>query len=287
MTVLPPITNILDLEQLEEGVFEGPPVADGRSRVFGGQVIAQALAAASFTVEGWPCHSLHSYFLRPGKPGRPIYYEVTELRDARRLCSRQVLAIQRDEPIVQLTASFQADDGEIASFQPGAPEVPRPDALPDEEAQRAWLRTQLPEDRRAYADLVWPFELRAVEQVSWFASMRQPMTRHVWFRCRDSLPEYANLHRAALSYASDLFPLQSCVMATPVSAFDPDLQLASLDHSLWFHRDFRADEWMLYVGDCASVANGRGLGQGRIFDADGTLIASVAQEGLVHRPERG
>ncbi|MDD9965400.1 MAG: thioesterase family protein [Myxococcales bacterium] len=288
MTVLPPLTDILDLETVEEGVFLGPPVDDGRPRVFGGQVLAQALAAASFTVEdGWPCHSLHSYFLRPGKPGRPVYYEVTDLRNAKRFCSRQVLAIQRDEPILQFTASFQSDDGQSESVQLTAPDAPHPNELPDEETTRDRMRARMPEHARDRFNTTWPIEIRPTDDSQWFEGKAQPAERRVWFRCRDQLPDYPNLHRCALTYSSDMFALQSCVMATSMSPFDPDLQMASLDHSVWFHRELRADAWLLFAGKCVSVANGRGLASGHVFSEGGELVATIAQEGLMHLASSG
>lgn len=282
MPVVPPLTDILDLDEVDTGVFEAPPIDDGRARVFGGQLIAQALAAASFTVDGWPCHSLHSYFLLPGKPGRPTYFEVTDLRDGKRFATRQVVGVQRDEPIFQLTASFQADAGSIEPYQVSAPDVPAPESLPDEEAQRIAMKKVVPPAFHDMLEIVWPIEILHVGDPNWMVPEPSPPERRAWFRTRDPLPEYENLHRAALAYASDFLALSSCLQPIPRTPFDPDLRIASLDHSVWFHRRVRADEWLLWSGTSAHVGDGRGLGHAHIFTQAGELVATVAQEGLLH-----
>lgn len=280
----PAITDVLNLEEVDQGVFEAPPAPDDRPRVFGGQILAQALAAASFTVDGSPCHSLHAYFLRPGKPGRPIHYEVNQLRDGKRFAVRQVIAVQRDEPICQLSASFQHDEGDTLAHQVEAPDVPDPDALPDEHTQKAALADKLPEAMRARVMAPGPIEMRPVDVARpWFQREPQAPDVRTWLRARQSLPDHANLHRCVLTYATDLLALHSCIMPVPAAPFDPDLQFASLDHSLWFHRPLRADDWLLYSGTSDSVSEGRGSARAQIFNREGHLVASMAQEGVLTR----
>lgn len=280
----PPLTDILDLEELEAGVFEAPPAPDDRPRVFGGQILSQALAAASFTVDGSPCHSLHAYFLRPGKPGRPIVYEVDSLRDGKRFSVRHVVAVQRDEPICQLTASFQHDDGDSLGYQGQAPAVPKPEALPDGQVQKAAIADKLPPEMRQRFMALMPIEMRPVDtERLWFAPEPQSPDVRVWLRTRQRLTDHANLHRAALTYATDLLALHSCVMPVPIAPFEPNLQFASLDHGLWFHRAFRADDWLLYSGTADSVSEGRGSARAHIYDLQGQLVATMVQEGVLTR----
>lgn len=285
---LPPIMEILDLRELEPGLFESPPIQDGRARVFGGQLASQALAAASFTVQGAPCHSMHGRFLLPGLPGRSIHFEVSTLHDGKRFAARQVLAIQREQPIFCLTASFQGSPGVIESYQGEMPQVPGPDQVEAEfsaaeKQKRAELMASLPPHVQADLQVQWPIETRNITAPRWYSAERLVPLRQAWFRSRTELPEFENLHRCALTYATDFFPVQTCVMPLGVSIVEPALQLASLDHNVWFHRPFRADEWLLYSGTCDTVADGRGLARGQVFSAEGQLVATVVQEGLVHQ----
>lgn len=282
-SAIPPLLEILDLQDLGDGQFRSPPIDDGRSRIYGGQTAAQALAAASFTVDGAVCHSLHSRFLRPGKPGRPVEFDVTSLRDARRFAARQVLASQRDELVYQLSASFQVGEGSSPSFSPPAPSVPHPDELPDEETQRARILAEVPPEVAPHIARRWPMEYRFLsdEDALWFDGRVREPQRMLWLRVRDPLPEYPNLHRCALTYLADFPVFQVCFFPLALSPFDPDIQLASLDHNLWFHRSFRADQWLLFASFCTSVSDGRGLAQGNFFQ-DGQLVASITQETLIH-----
>jgi acyl-CoA thioesterase-2 len=279
-----PLLALLDLQELEPGVYLGPPSETLRSRVFGGQLLAQALAAASFSVDGAVCHSLHAQFLRPGIPGRPIHYEVLALRDAKRLATRQVNAVQRDELIFQLTASFQADDGPGPEHQEPAPEVPAPEALPDPAIEHAARFEAVPAEQRAQFENEFPVELRFVEPRDFLAPNPTPVAarHHVWLRTAGSLPEYPNLQRCALAFMSDLLVLHGCMRPLGRSVFDPRLQVASLDHALWFHRPLRADDWLLCSLDAPSVAQGRGVGRGLFHDRQGRLVASMVQEGMIY-----
>lgn len=279
-----PLLSLLDLQELEPGVYLGPPSESSRSRVFGGQLLAQALAAAAFSVDGWACHSLHAQFLRPGIPGRPIQYEVLALRDAKRLATRQVNAVQRDELIFQLTASFQSDDGPGPEHREPAPDVPPPEALPDPAVERNARLAALPEEQRAQLQSEFPVELRFVEPRDFFEPNPPPVParHHVWLRTAGSLPDYPNLHRCALAFISDLLVLHGCLRPVGRSIFDPRLQVASLDHAIWFHRPLRADEWLLCSLDAPNVAEGRGVGRGLFHDRTGQLVASMVQEGMIY-----
>lgn len=268
----------LDLEPLEHNLFRGRSPRGSRVRVFGGQVIAQALVAAGRTVEaGRPPHSLHAYFLLAGDPAAPIVYEVERIRDGRSFTTRRVVAIQHGQAIFALSASFHADE---AGFDHGAamPDVPSPDDLQGE----GLLRTgSLPEPVRAWLARERPIELRPVEIGRYGSREPGPPRFHVWFRAAGRLPDDPALHRAVLAYASDMTLLDAALHPHGRTVFEPEIVPASLDHALWFHRPFRADDWLLYAQDTPSASGARGFARGLIFARDGALVASVAQEGLI------
>jgi len=288
----PPMTSavqdllaILDLEVLEQNLFRGRSPQVGWQRVFGGQVIGQALVAASRTVEGRSPHSLHGYFLLPGDPKVPIIYDVERIRDGRSFTTRRVKAIQHDQPIFTLSASFHIDEPGL-SHQMAMPDVPKPDQLPSESDIRERVMPLMPDPVRAYFERERPIELRPVE-------FKRYMTRdgldpyfNVWIRATGTLPEDPAIHQAVLAYASDMTLLDSTLVAHGRTVFEREIQAASLDHALWFHRPFRADEWLLYAQDSPFAGGARGFARGSIFTSDGVLVASVAQEGLIrHRPD--
>ncbi|HZB51839.1 MAG TPA: acyl-CoA thioesterase II [Mycobacteriales bacterium] len=273
------LVRLLDLEQVEVDIFRGsgPPVS--LQRVFGGQVAGQALVAAGRTVPAdRPVHSLHAYFLRPGDPAVPIVYLVDRLRDGRSFVARRVVAVQHGKAIFSLSASFQrAEDG--LDHQGEMPAVPAPETLPTlaeryapyAEQLGAWARLPRPIDVRYVDDP--PFVLRAAGRTG------GSLTR-VWLRADGMLPDDPLVHVCALTFASDLTLLDS-VLSTHGVAWAADVKGASLDHAMWFHRPFRADEWLLYESDSPSASGGRGLATGRIWSADGRLVTSVVQEGLI------
>jgi acyl-CoA thioesterase-2 len=288
----PPMTSavqdllaILDLEVLEQNLFRGRSPQVGWQRVFGGQVIGQALVAASRTVEGRSPHSLHGYFLLPGDPKVPIIYDVERIRDGRSFTTRRVKAIQHGQPIFTLSASFHIDEPGL-SHQMAMPDVPKPDQLPSESDIRERVMPLMPDPVRAYFERERPIELRPVE-------FKRYMTRdgldpyfNVWIRATGTLPEDPAIHQAVLAYASDMTLLDSTLVAHGRTVFEREIQAASLDHALWFHRPFRADEWLLYAQDSPFAGGARGFARGSIFTSDGVLVASVAQEGLIrHRPD--
>ena len=276
---------ILDLEVLEQNLFRGRSPQAGWQRVFGGQVIGQALVAASRTVEGRSPHSLHGYFLLPGDPKVPIIYDVERIRDGRSFTTRRVKAIQHGQPIFTLSASFHIDEPGL-SHQMAMPDVPKPDQLPSESDIRERVMPLMPDPVRAYFERERPIELRPVE-------FKRYMTRdgldpyfNVWIRATGTLPDDPAIHQAVLAYASDMTLLDSTLVAHGRTVFEREIQAASLDHALWFHRPFRADEWLLYAQDSPFAGGARGFARGSIFTSDGVLVASVAQEGLIrHRPD--
>lgn len=279
------LVDILALEQIEENIFRGRSPQVGWQRVFGGLVIAQALVAAARTVDVRPPHSLHGYFLLPGDPAAPIIYEVERLRDGGSFSARRCVAIQHGSPIFTLAASFQAEEPGL-EHAVTMPAVPRPEDLPNEADLMQHFAAQLPEGVRRYFERERPLELRPVD-LSRYAKRpgdaAPAPVQHIWLRANAGLPDDPAIHRAVLAYMSDMTLLDTALVAHNRSLFEPGLQVASLDHALWFHRSFRADEWLLYAQDSPSTSGARGLTRGMLFTAEGRLVASVAQEGLIRQ----
>ncbi|MGL4443209.1 MAG: acyl-CoA thioesterase II [Alsobacter sp.] len=274
------LMNLLDLERLEINLFRGRSPQTGWQRVFGGQVIGQALVAACRTVEAIRPHSLHAYFMLPGDPSVPIIYEVERLRDGRSFATRRVKAIQRGRAIFTLSSSFHVEE-EGLSHQIAMPDVPPPEDLQGEDVFRDVVLPTLPEPVQAYFRRERPIEIRPVDASRYTSAERRPPVFHVWIRATAPLPDDPVLHQCVLAYASDLTLLDSSLATHGRTVFDPAIQGASLDHALWFHRPFRADEWLLYAQDSPSTSGARGFARGSIFTRDGRLVASVAQEGLI------
>ena len=274
------LLKILDLEQIEVNLFRGQSPKSGWQRVFGGQVIGQSLVAARRTVEGRHPHSLHGYFMRPGDPRVPIIYEVDRIRDGRSFTTRRVVAIQHGQAIFAMSASFQVDEGGF-DHQAAMPDVPGPDELPSEDDVKADLLSRMPEPMRTYYEREGPIDMRPVS-INRYMS-REPMRPqfHVWIRTTGRLPDDPAVHQCVLAYASDMTLLDTSLVPHGRTVFDPTIQGASIDHAMWFHRPFRADEWLLYAQDTPNAGGARGFSRGLIFRQDGTLIASVAQEGLI------
>ncbi len=277
------LVETLDLEPLEENLFRGRSPQVGWQRVFGGQVIGQALVSALRTVDGGRAvHSLHGYFIRPGDPSIPIIYEVDRYRDGKSFTTRNVVAIQHGHPIFTMAASFQrAEDG--FEHQITMPEVPAPEDLPSEKELLASFSDRVPDNIRRYFSRERPIELRPVMRRNYIEPEKADPVQHVWIRATGPLPDDATLHQCVLAYASDMTLLDTSLLPHAHSLFDPDIMLASLDHALWFHRPFRADDWLLYAQDSPSAHGARGFNRGSVYTRDGTLIASVAQEGLIRQ----
>jgi acyl-CoA thioesterase-2 len=281
------LIGILDIEQLDDNLFRGLSPPSSWWRVFGGQVIAQALTAAIRTVPtDRMAHSLHAYFLLAGDPKSPIIYEVERIRDGRSFTTRRVVAVQKGQAIFALSASFHALE-EGYDHQAAMPSVAAPESLPDQAAMRAMPLPRMPEGVRSYLQRDRPIELRPVELERYASLEPGEPALHVWFRAVAPLPDDPRLHQAVLAYASDMMLLDASLIAHGQTVFSPSIQAASLDHAMWLHRPFRADDWLLYAQESPTAIGGRGFTRGLIFDRAGTLVASVAQEGLIRRKRGG
>ena len=269
----------LDLERIDRDLYRGFSPDDGWQRVFGGQVIAQALVAASRTVEDRGCHSLHAYFLRAGNPSIPILYRVAQSRDGRSFSSRRVVAVQEGKEIFHMLASFHKEE-EGFSHQAPMPSVAGPDGVLTQEEARREIADKVPSEVRAHFERPFPIEMRRVDPPDLLNPQPQEAAQNVWFRADGKLPDERDLHLCVLAYASDMSLLDSSLIPHGLSFISDEMNIASLDHALWFHRPFRADEWLLYVQDSPSASGARGFNRGMIYDQAGNLIASVAQEGL-------
>ncbi len=277
------LVALLDVEELDTDLFRGARQPGGQGRVFGGQVIAQALQAAQrSTGEEKVAHSLHAYFMRPGDENYSITFRVVRDFEGRSFATRRVIAMQRGTPILNMACSFQTPEDGFA-HQDTMPDVPPPEALADEAALRGGAAERLPEAIRRAVLRPRPIELRPVAPRDWIAPEPRPAIQHVWFRLRAPIGDDPALHRAVLAYASDMALLGTGMMPHGVSFMTPGMQVASLDHSLWLHETCRADDWLLYAMDSPWAGNSRDFNRGSIFTRDGRLVASVAQEGLIRR----
>ena len=276
------LCKTLDLERLEVNLFRGTtPDEESRQRIYGGQVIAQSLLAAYKTVEDRVCHSLHCYFIRPGDPTVPIVFEVDRSRDGGSFTSRRVVAIQHGQPILTMSASFQITEPGLDHQSP-MPAAPPPEQLQDLGEINAELVHRVPEKVQCFFRQQRPFEFRAVDPPDFLHPVRRAAEKRVWFRVKGKLPDDPALHRCLLTYVSDYHLLDTATLPHAVSFMQ--LQMASIDHAIWFHRDLRVDDWLLYVTESPSASGARGFGRGAIYSRGGTLVASVAQEGLI-RPD--
>jgi acyl-CoA thioesterase-2 len=286
MSIVDQLLKILDLETLEDNLFRGHTPQPGGQRVFGGQVVGQALVAACRTVDvgNRPPHSLHAYFLLGGDPKVPIIYDVDRIRDGRSFTTRRVVAIQHGQAIFSMGVSFHVEETGY-SHQAKMPDVPRPDQLPDETELRTKILPKAPEAVRRFYERERPILLRPVSFERYEGKKIESATFNVWIRAAAPLPDDPAIHQCVLAYASDMALLDAALIPHGLSVFDRQIMGASLDHALWFHRPFRADEWLLYSQDSPNNSGARGFSRGMIFALDGTLVASVAQEGLL-RPRR-
>ncbi len=278
--LLQDLLNLMTLERLEINLFRGESRDIGSPQVFGGQVLGQALMAATATVEERQVHSLHAYFLRRGDFNAPIVYDVDRARDGHHFSTRRVVAIQHGEQIFNLSASFQAAESGL-EHQSAMPEVPGPETLPDAADYYRELLPRLPERIRAILERKRPIEFRPVRPPYFLNPVKQTPLQQIWFRAIDTLPEGQALHRCILAYASDFNLLSTAMMAHGVTQATPHLVSASIDHAMWFHHDVRVDDWLLYAVDSPSASGARGFTRGSIYRRDGLLVASTAQEGLI------
>lgn len=275
------LLDLLDLETLDVNLFRGSSPQVGWQRVFGGQVIGQALVAAVRTVDaGRPPHSMHAYFILPGDPKVPIIYDVDRIRDGKSFTTRRVTARQHGHPIFSMLVSFHPDEPGL-DHQVPMPDVPPPEALPNESEMRKALLPTMPDPVRRYYERDRPIELRPVEYDRYSGRKYPDGTFHLWIKTTGRLPDVPAIHQCVLAYASDMTLLDAALIRHGRTLFEPEFMAASLDHALWLHRPFRADDWLLYAQDSPNLHGSRGLSRGLIFTRDGTLVASVAQEGLV------
>ncbi len=278
MSALDDLVDLLDLEPIEVNLFRGVSPDENRQRVFGGQVAGQALVAATRTVEtGRHVHSLHAYFLRPGDPTAPILYEVDRIRDGKAFTTRRVVAIQHGRAIFNLQASFHFLE-EGPSYQMPCPTgVPDPDSLPDFRTRMAPFKEKMGD----FYDRPRPIDTRYVDSDPFSRGTTPSFNQRVWLRADGTLPDDPTLHACIATYASDMTLLDTTVLPFGMSWETPGMQMASLDHAMWFHRPFRADDWLLYDQRPLSTGNARGLAGGALYTRDGTLVVTVVQEGLV------
>ncbi len=273
------LISLLDLEAIEVNIFRGVQPNEDRQRVFGGQVAGQALVAASRTVEepGRHVHSLHAYFLRPGDPSVPILYEVDRIRDGRSFSTRRVVAIQHGRPIFNLQASFHELEQGLDYHLPAPADVPDPESLPAYHERMANYREQIGEGW----DTPRPIDHRYVAPDPVLEPGIKRPGQLVWMRANGTLPDDPVLHACIVTYASDMTLLDTSLRPFGMSGFTDNLMMASVDHAMWFHRPFRADDWLLYDQRAVSSSSARGLSSGMIFNQAGELVISVVQEGLI------
>ncbi len=277
------LVDLLDVEEIDTDLYRGRRQPDGVGRVFGGQVIAQALQAAQRSIDATKAaHSLHAYFMRPGSEDHPIIYRVERDFDGRSFATRRVIAMQRGQPILNMAASFQAaEDG--WHHQDTMPDVPDPNTLRPESQLRQAQIDDIPEKYRRHMLRARPIEIRPITPRRWFKPDPGEPKQASWFRLVAPIGEDHAMHRAILSYASDMTLLGTAMLPHGVNWLTDKTQTASIDHALWLHEPFRVDDWLLYTTDSPWAGHARGFNRGRIFSRDGRLVASVTQEGLIRR----
>ncbi|MFC1516470.1 acyl-CoA thioesterase II [Thermodesulfobacteriota bacterium] len=281
--VLEELLRLLKLEKIEENIYRGQSQDLGFGSVYGGQVLGQALSAAYETVPGErKAHSLHAYFLRMGDANKPIVYEVDCIRDGKSFTTRRVVAIQKGRAIFNMAASFQVDEPGF-DHQDSAPTVVGPAGIASELELATMIADRIPESIRDKILCQKPIELRPVDPVNPFSPDKREPVRYMWLKAIDNMPDDPVVHQYMLAYASDFGIIGTALYPHGHSYWDPEMQVASLDHALWFHRDFRMDEWLLYVMKSPNANRAKGLNNGQIFTQDGKLVASVTQEGLIRR----
>ena len=279
------LIDLLAVEEIDTDLYRGLRQPGGVGRVFGGQVIAQALQSAQRSTDAPKvAHSLHAYFMRPGDENHPIIFRVVRDFEGRSFATRRVVATQLGQPILSMTASFQTPEQGLR-HQDAMPDVPGPDELRPERELRTEMIDEIPEKWRKHLLRARPIEIRPVHARSWFRPEKREPAQASWFRICAPIGDDPAMHRAVLAYASDMVLLGTCTLPHGVNWMTHNLQSASLDHALWLHEPFRADEWLLYATDSPWAGHARGFNRGRIFAADGRLVASVAQEGLIRLRE--
>jgi acyl-CoA thioesterase II len=282
--LLDDLIKVMTLERLEMNLFRGESRDIGSPQVFGGQVLGQALVAATATADERTVHSLHAYFLRRGDFNSPIVYEVDRALDGKHFSSRRVVAIQHGRQIFNMSASFQQVETGL-DHQISIPDVPTPESLPDIESHYRRVADKLPAAARRILEQKRPFEFRPVHEPDTLRREKSPPLKYIWFRTVDKLGDDEALHRSLLAYVSDFHLLDTALKPHGISMISPKLVIASIDHAMWFHRSVRVDDWLLYVIDSPSASGARGFTRGSVFARDGRLVASAAQEGLIRVTE--
>ncbi|WDP90007.1 MAG: acyl-CoA thioesterase II [Desulfobacter sp.] len=281
--VLEELLGLLSLEKIEENIFRGQSQDLGYGNVFGGQVLGQALSAASRTVDNQlAAHSIHGYFMRAGDAALPIVYSVDPIRDGRTFSTRRVKAVQKGRAIFSMSVSFHKGEAGY-SHQDPMPDVPGPEGLESELAMARRLAKHIPKKILEKLLCDKPIEIRVANPVNPFDPKPMPPNKYVWFRAIGKLPDDPAVHRYMLAYASDFHLVSTALYPHAKTFWSPDMQVASLDHAIWFHRDFRMDDWLLHATRSPCADNGRGLNFGAVYTREGKLVASVAQEGLLRR----
>lgn len=282
-TVLDELVKLLSLERIEENLFRGQSQDLGWGTVYGGQVIGQALFAALHTVpKDRQAHSLHAYFLRPGDVSAPIVYDVERLRDGTSFTTRRVKAIQHGRAIFDMSASFQVPEQGFEHQTP-MPAVPPPDEVPTDQERLKPFADKLPDFMRERLLGTRPIEIRTVGETEVILTSPHPPERAVWLKAMHALPDTPALHQALLAYASDFSFITTSLKPHGVTWLTPGMQVASVDHAVWFHAPLRADDWLLHVMESPRTSSARGLVRGRVYSRTGTLVATTQQEGLVRR----
>jgi acyl-CoA thioesterase-2 len=277
------LLSLLDIKEIEKQVYLGRSEDLGFRNLFGGQVLGQALIAAGRTVEAdRPPHSLHGYFIRPGNSEDPLYYEVDLIRSGRSFSTRRVVAKQNGLAIFSMSASFQAPETGL-EHQIEMPAVPGPEGLASEQDRARQAAALIPEKSRAQWTRERPIEVREIDPMNPFQPTPAPAKKQIWIKTAGSLPDDPLLHRALLAYTSDFGLAGTALLPHGLSLMKNDVMMASLDHAMWFHRDFRFDDWLLYTTESSVSHGARGFNQGKIFTREGRLVVSVTQEGLMRR----
>ena len=278
--VLNELIKLLSLEKIEENLFRGVSHDIGTNRVYGGQVLGQAIKAAQYTIQDRRIHSLHAYFLREGDHTAPIIYDVDRSRDGRSFSARRVVAIQHGKPIFTMSASFQILEQGL-DFQEQMPDTPDPSHLKSINDYMGNLSERAPDKFKLTRSMYVPFEMKPVQPVDLEHPQKREPSRRMWLKAADRLPDDPETHQVLLAYISDFSLLDTNLLPHGIHILDPGLQFASIDHAMWFHRDFRLDDWLLYACEGVSTSGARGLARGRFFTTEGVLVASTMQEGLI------
>ncbi|GAA6149375.1 acyl-CoA thioesterase II [Pseudooceanicola nitratireducens] len=277
------LTKLLDVEPVEDNFFRGSETPGGHGRMFGGQVLGQALVAATRTVEGKVNHSLHGYFMRPGDATKPVLYRVERDMDGNSFATRRVIAIQNGQPILNLAASFQVREEGMYYAQEMPADIPPPEDLKTEAELAEEHAEHLPENYLQFAKWDRPVEIRPCHPVPPFDMTARTGKSFRWIKARDAMGNDQGLHRAALVYASDMGLIGAALGVHGVGFFTSGMRVASLDHAMWLHEDFRVDDWLLFEMESPWTGGGRGLARGRFYTRDGRMVASCAQEGMTRR----